>query len=371
MVGNFWLPVILFSALIMSCDSSDTSEDILNKALPKAEEGDANAQYVVASMFSYKDDEANAVKWYTRSAEQGYYKSQSMLCSYYVYGKVIRKDFKKGLKWCSAAVENSTTPNSFGAGHVPYQIGLIYHDGGEGILQDYVGAYKWYGISVYLGGFKSNEAAEKRSTLEEKMLPKQINSAQNQTQLWVNEYEQRELAKGPYYLAKKHDLNGEYKEALKWYKEAAEQRNADAAKRLYMMYTIGTGVPKDAVEAMTWRIKAASFGDAESQALIGHSILLGLDGFEKNSTEAARWFLKAGDQGNISVAYTLSKMYLTGNGVDPSVKKGMMWLELSTNAEDDREVEYREMVQKRYTSENIVQGQKLAKEWLQRHPQKN
>ena len=48
-------------------------------------------------------------------------------------------------------------------------------------------------------------------------------------------------------------------EAVKWYRKAAEQGNADAQCNLGVMYDLGEGVPEDKVLAyMWWNISAAS-----------------------------------------------------------------------------------------------------------------
>ena len=41
-------------------------------------------------------------------------------------------------------------------------------------------------------------------------------------------------------------------EAVKWYRKAAEQGDADAQANLGLMYALGVGVPKDLVQAHAW-----------------------------------------------------------------------------------------------------------------------
>ena len=51
----------------------------------------------------------------------------------------------------------------------------------------------------------------------------------------------------------------DYKQAVKWYRKAAEQNNASAQYNLALMYVKGVGVPKDYVMAhMYWNIAAVS-----------------------------------------------------------------------------------------------------------------
>ena len=49
-------------------------------------------------------------------------------------------------------------------------------------------------------------------------------------------------------------------EAVKWYRKAAEQGNADAQNWLGWMYQNGKGVPPDDAEAVEWYRKAAEQG---------------------------------------------------------------------------------------------------------------
>ena len=52
----------------------------------------------------------------------------------------------------------------------------------------------------------------------------------------------------------------DYKEAIKWYRLAAEQGNANAQYNLGLMYDNGEGVPQDYKEAVKWYRLAAEQG---------------------------------------------------------------------------------------------------------------
>ena len=52
-------------------------------------------------------------------------------------------------------------------------------------------------------------------------------------------------------------------EAVKWYRKAAEQGNANAQNNLGYMYQYGKGVPQSKLEAVKWYRKADSQGFAE------------------------------------------------------------------------------------------------------------
>ena len=61
----------------------------------------------------------------------------------------------------------------------------------------------------------------------------------------------------------------DYKEAVKWYRLAAEQGDATAQYNLGIMYDNGQGVPQDYKEAIKWYRLAAEQGNAKAQYNLG------------------------------------------------------------------------------------------------------
>jgi TPR repeat protein len=59
------------------------------------------------------------------------------------------------------------------------------------------------------------------------------------------------------------------KEAMKWYRRAADQGYADAQYNLGVMYGQGQGVEQDFKEAVKWLQKAAEQGHVEAQRVLG------------------------------------------------------------------------------------------------------
>jgi TPR repeat protein len=62
-------------------------------------------------------------------------------------------------------------------------------------------------------------------------------------------------------------------EAVRWYRQAAEQGNNDAQFYLGVMYDEGTGVPEDDNEALRWWRQAAAWGHARAQMSIAWGLL--------------------------------------------------------------------------------------------------
>jgi hypothetical protein len=106
------------------------------------------------------------------------------------------------------------------------------------------------------------------------------------------------------------------KEALRWYRLAAEQGHFRAQFNLGLMYASGKGAAKDDKEAAKWYRKAAERGDARSQFNLGLMHANG-EGVAKNEKEAARWIRLAAEQDDARAQSRLAGMYTTGQGVKP------------------------------------------------------
>ena len=89
-------------------------------------------------------------------------------------------------------------------------------------------------------------------------------------------------------------------DAARWFREAAEEGNADAETYLAEMYYLGLGVSQDYAEAAAWCRKAAEQGDACAEGYLTEMYYRG-HGVRQDYAEAARWCLKAVEQGNEDV----------------------------------------------------------------------
>ena len=115
-----------------------------------------------------------------------------------------------------------------------------------------------------------------------------------------------------------------YTEAVKWYRKAAEQGDADAQHNLGWMYERGCGVEQSDTEAVIWYRKAAEQGNAYAQYNLGGMYEYGY-GVEQSDSEAVKWFRKAAEQGNADAQYHLGAMYYDGRGVEQSDTEAVRW----------------------------------------------
>ncbi len=116
----------------------------------------------------------------------------------------------------------------------------------------------------------------------------------------------------------------DYKEAVKWYRKAAEGGHAKAQNNLGVCYVEGKGVAKDACEAVKWFTKSAEQGYVQGQASLGVCYFKG-DGVAQNYSEAARWWQKAAQQGDKNVQFSLAALYTKGLGVLKDDAEAAKW----------------------------------------------
>lgn len=135
-------------------------------------------------------------------------------------------------------------------------------------------------------------------------------------------------------LAGEYDLGVKYatgqgvskndSEAVRHFREAADQGHAAAQNYLGFMYANGRGVAKDDREAVKWYRKASDQGNAPAQSNLGFMYENGR-GVAKDNHEAMTWYRKAADQGNAYAQYNLGMMYENGRGVAKDNYEAMRW----------------------------------------------
>ena len=114
------------------------------------------------------------------------------------------------------------------------------------------------------------------------------------------------------------------KEAVRWYRKAADQGHDEARHLLANCYCRGTGVAVDRAEALRlWRIGAAK-GYARSIHNVGTCYMDGL-GVEKDYAEALKWYRRAAEMGFASSQVNMGAFYLNGYGVEKDEAEALKW----------------------------------------------
>ncbi|MDB4391271.1 sel1 repeat family protein [bacterium] len=165
-------------------------------------------------------------------------------------------------------------------------------------------------------------------------------------------------------------VTADYVEAVKWYRKAANQEYASAQYRLAHKYYHGLKVPVDYAQAAELYRKAAEQGYAPALNDLGAMYYLG-KGVPKDVVEGAKWYRKAAEQGEAKAQSNLGEMYDKGDGVPQDDVKAYMFFNLAAAKGSEDGWVGRDAVEKRMTQEQIAEGQKLTREWLERNAKEN
>jgi TPR repeat protein len=114
------------------------------------------------------------------------------------------------------------------------------------------------------------------------------------------------------------------KEAVKWYRLAAEQGNSKAQVALGYVTDEGAGVAQKPRES----VKQAEQSDVNAQFNKGMSYYNGLR-VAQNHLEAVKWLRLAADQGHSDAQYNLGYIYYYGKGVVQDYVEADKWYRLA------------------------------------------
>ena len=155
-------------------------------------------------------------------------------------------------------------------------------------------------------------------------------------------------------------FDGNFSEAVKWFRKAAEQGDADAHTILGEMYEKGKGVRQDYAEAVKWYRKAAEQGDVDAQSNLGVMYYNG-KGVTQDYTEAVKWYRKAAEQGSAKAQFNLGNGYYNGEGVTLDTIAAHMWFNIAAVKGDAEAVTNRDIAAGKLSSADIVKAQQMAK----------
>lgn len=173
----------------------------------------------------------------------------------------------------------------------------------------------------------------------------------------------KQSAREQYKIGKKFYNRGNYAEAVKWYRKAANKGDNKARNDLGNCYYGGKGVEKDELEAVRWFWDAAVQGDAEAQNSLGDCYYYG-KGVEENETEAAEWYQGAADKGHADAQTKVGNCYYYGNGVEQDYAKATEWYQKAA-------IQGNIKAQKKlgdcyYSGRGVVQNYEKAAKWYQK-----
>lgn len=148
-----------------------------------AENGDPNAQYSLAVLYSYgangvAQDYRKAAYWYQKAADQGDALAEQELGELYYKGQGLPQDYARAIYWVRKAANQ-------GDAAAQWDLGLAYLSG-KGVQQSNSEAYFWLDIAASLEASDSLQqtVAKSRDEAASRLTPAEISRVQERARKW-------------------------------------------------------------------------------------------------------------------------------------------------------------------------------------------
>src|SRR6266496_1644290 len=135
--------LLLVTAAVFQLPAQQNEADrkVLAEIRAGADKGDAKAQYELGRAFfsgtpRVAKDEAEAVKWFLKAAEQNVADAQFSLGVCYANGRGVTKDDAESVKWFRKAAEQNDARTQAALG--------VRYATGQGVAKNKAEAVKWY-----------------------------------------------------------------------------------------------------------------------------------------------------------------------------------------------------------------------------------
>ena len=352
------LDALNFSVEVNPADEEARLEAGLEAAKTAAEQGYNEEQLLLGFMYvlgaGVPKDDAKAVHWFRKAAEQGNIQAHSYLSFLYAnyIGFGIPEDDAKAvyLHWYRKATEQ-------GDAWAQYNLGLMYANG-EGVPEDDAKAMHWY-----------RKAAEQGHASAQHFLGQMYSNGVGVPGDDIKAIHWYERAAYQGHARAMYDLGVmlfriDEAQKLARVKTAAEQGDAWAQFYLDLMYDNGEGVPEDDAKDVHWFRKAAEQGNVQAQFYLGLMYANG-EGVPEDAAKAVHWYRRAAEQGDAWAQFYLGLMYSNGEGVPEDHVQAYAWLDIAAAQGDFDALRAKEnSIDIIYmTSAQIAEAQKLAHEY--------
>ena len=298
------------------------------------EEGDADAMYRMGYFYQHglgvKQDYAEAMNWYEKSADNGFGMAMLNIGYMYFHALGVEQSYDKAFSWYQKAAYA-------GVASAKTNLGQMFHYG-YGVDVDYKQAMEWYQKAADDGNVlaMNNIGAlyEEGAGVEkdyQKALEWYTKSADGGNALAMKNI-------GDLYMYG-YGVEQTYATAKHWYEKAAEKGNSDAMRMLGDLYYYGNGVNQDYLTSIEWYEKAYSAGNQYAQTAMGKAMLsvgnqyFDGEGVEINYAIAAEWYKKSANTGNSIGMYNCGLTYEVGGyGLIKNIETALEWYLKAANA---------------------------------------
>lgn len=235
----------------------------------------------------------------TLKAKSGEAEAQNALGEAYYDGKGVTENLTEAVKWFTKAAEQENAKAEYNLGNCYYY--------GYGVYENYGEAEKWYTKAAEQG------CAEAQNSLGYYYEINDLNP--KKAVKWYTKAAEQGLPRAQCNLGVCYENgNGVEKnleEAVKLYTKAANQGYARAQYYLALSYDNGKGVAKNDSEAMKWYLKAVKNNYPQAAYYYGAMLLAGdkQKGVTKNIPEGVKYLRKAADLKNLDAIQALVGAY--------------------------------------------------------------
>jgi hypothetical protein len=156
----------------------------------------------------------------------------------------------------------------------------------------------------------------------------------------------------------------------------ARANGGDAAAQVLVgeSYAAGKSVARDLIEAAKWYKKAADTGNIAGELHLAALCRDGGKGFPRDMEQAAALYRMAAEQGDVGAQGTLGLLYSIGQGVPQSYVEAYYWLDLAAAVKGPRQEQYsanRQMIGTHITTDELALVEERVAAWLAAHPRQN
>jgi TPR repeat protein len=124
-------------------------------------------------------------------------------------------------------------------------------------------------------------------------------------------------------------------------------------------------------QAIAWYRKAAEQGSIPGEMHLAALFRDGGKGFPRDMEQAAAWYRKAAEQGDVTAQATLGVLYSIGQGVPHNDVEAYFWLDLAASVKGPNQDKYaanRQMIGTHITTQELDEVQDRVAAWIAAHP---
>ena len=161
-------------------------------------------------------------------------------------------------------------------------------------------------------------------------------------------------------------MDGNYKRALREFKESAKAGDPKAMFHLANMYAAGEGIQKSLTQAVKLYKRSAKRGYANAQYNLGIMYYTG-EGVTKSTSKAVKWWKKAAEQKLPSAQFNLAIAYAKGEGVKKDYTKSYMWAFISAAYGNQQSKVFMNQMVLEMTLQQLNDAERMGNRWIDNH----